>query len=157
MSNLISLQGFNTRARRPYSRLIAGLAVSATAAPALAGSDDPAFPGFTAGDLVVSRIQYDGDSNPSRSGETYPDIFNDSAVSGIQGSIYLDEYTTTPFSPVVTSLALPEIKDTNTGSITTSFSSKSEGALELSANGEFLTYMGYQAADELDLGRRTRP
>ena len=151
MSNFIRLQSFNARARRPYSRLIAGLAgvamLSATAAPAFAGSGGSAFPGFTAGDLVVSRIQYDGPSTPDGG---YPYIFNDSSVTGIEGSIHLDEYTTAPLSPMVASLALPESTRTNIGSITTSFSSKSEGALTLSANGEFLTYMGYQAADELE-------
>jgi hypothetical protein len=151
MSNLVGLQGFRARARRPFSRLIAGLAgaamLMAAGAPALGGSGDPPFSGFTPGDLVVSRIQYDGPSTPDGG---YPYIFNDSSVTGIQGSIHLDEYTTTPFSPLVVSLALPESSTQNLGSITTSFSSKSEGALELSANGEFLTYIGYQAADELE-------
>ena len=151
MANFIRLQSFNARARRPYSRLIAGVAgvamLSATTTPAFAGSGGSTFPGFTAGDLLVSRIQYDGPSTPDGG---YPYIFNDPNVTGIQGSIHLDEYTTAPFSPVVTSLALPESSSTDTGSITTSFSSKSEGALTLSANGEFLTYMGYQAADELE-------
>jgi hypothetical protein len=156
MSNFIRLKGFNTRVRMPYSRMIAAAAaiamLSVSGAPTLAGSGDPVFSGFTAGDLVVSRLQYDGDSNPSRSGETYPNIFTDPAVSGIQGSIHLDEYTTTPFSPVVASLPLPAMSTPGVSNspITTSFSSKSEGAIELSANGEFLTYMGYQAADELE-------
>lgn len=149
MSNFVRLQGFNARARRPYSRLIAALAgvamLSTTAAPALAGGS--AFPGFMPGNLVVSRIQYDG--GPSSTYGGYPTIFNDPSISGIQGSIHLDEYTTTPFSPVVTSLDLTALTVPNSP-ITTSFSSKSEGALELSANGEFLTYMGYQAADELE-------
>jgi hypothetical protein len=150
MANFIRLKTFGIRSRTPYSRTIASLAgvamLSATGAPAFARPGGSAFPGFTAGDLVVSRIQYDGPSTPDGG---YPYIFNDSSVTGIQGSIHLDEYTTAPSSPLVASLALPESSTQNLGSITTSFSSKSEGALTLSANGEFLNYMGYQAADEL--------
>ena len=74
MADFIRLQTFNARAHRPYSRLIAGLAL-------------------------------------------------------------------------VASLALPAGTARNPG-ITTNFNSKSGGALELSGNGEFLTYIGYQAAAE---------
>jgi hypothetical protein len=95
------------------------------------------FPFKTA--LVVSRIEYDGNTfgNPA----SYPDIFNDPTVSGVQGSIHLDQYLNTPGSSPLTTLALP------TGpfdEITTSFSSKSEGALMLSPNASFLGYIAYQ-------------
>ena len=89
---------------------------------------------FAPGSLVVSRIQYDGNSFGST--ETFPTIFTDPAVTGIQGKIFLDEVLPEPGLWPLRTIAL-------TG-ITTSFSSKSEGALMLSQDGRFLTYMGYQ-------------
>ena len=94
---------------------------------------------FIPGGLVVSRITYDG--NTFGSPDTFPFIFNDPNVSGVQGSIHLDQYLPFPHSPRLGTLDLP------VGSITTSFSSKSEGALTLSPNGLFLAYMGYQGPD----------
>src|SRR5271157_2112926 len=95
---------------------------------------------FTPGNLVITRIQYDG--NKFGSPLKYPYIFNNPNVTGVQGSIWLDQYTTTPFSPRVNTLGL-------TG-ITTSFSSKSEGALMMSVDGKHLTYMGYQSPNEIE-------
>ncbi len=107
------------------------------------------------GSIQVSRVQYDGNSfgNP----DSYPLIFNDAGVTGIQGSIWIDQFNSVPASAVAGTVSLP-----STGSyistfptpepgsyITTSFSSKSEGALMLSSNGSYLTYMGYQGVDEL--------
>jgi len=86
---------------------------------------------FVAGDLVVSRVEYTGD----------PTIFNNPSISGIQGAVYLDQYTPAAGSARVSTLALP----TGSSGISTSFSSKSEGALTRSVDGQFLTYMGYQA------------
>jgi hypothetical protein len=83
--------------------------------------------------LAVSRIQYDG--NTFGSAETYPTIFSDPNVSGVQGSIHIDGYLIVPTVPRIATEAL-------TG-ISTSFSSKSEGALTLSVDGAHLTYMGY--------------
>jgi hypothetical protein len=83
--------------------------------------------------LVVSRVKYEG--NTFGSTDTFPDIFSDPNVSGVQGAIFLDRFLALPGSPRLGTLSL-------TG-ITTSFSSKSEGALMRSANGAFLTYMGY--------------
>ena len=97
------------------------------------------------GSIQVSRVQYDGNSfgNPN----SYPLIFTDPTVSGIQGSIFVDQFTSFPQAPVVGTLALPS---SGTSYITTSFSSKSEGSLQLSPNGNFLTYMGYQGLDEIE-------
>ena len=97
---------------------------------------------FLTGALVVSRVQYDGNTFGNPNG--YPYIFNDSSVSGVQGGIWLDQYLTVPHSPRIGSLPLPvPSTPTGTNGITTSFSSKSEGALMLSPNGHYLTYMGY--------------
>jgi len=94
-----------------------------------------AFAGFVANDLVVSRIQYDG--NTFGNTGTYPTIFSDPAVSGVQGSVHLDQFSIVPGSPLANSLAL-------TG-ITSSFSSKSEGAVMRSVDGHVLSYTGYIA------------
>ncbi len=122
------------------------------------------------GTLQVSRVQYDGNTN---SGSNYvspygfPEIFNDQSgcttgnsicdIAGIEGSIYIDQFNAEPGTAVQTSLSLPSTGTAVTtypspepGSyITTSFSSKSEGSLNLSSDGTSLTYMGYQANDQL--------
>lgn len=87
--------------------------------------------------LAVSRIQYDGNTfgNPG----TYPTIFADPTISGIQGSIHLDLYIPFPNTPRLFSLPL-------TG-ITSSFSSKSEGALTRSVDGHYLSYIAYDGPD----------
>jgi hypothetical protein len=92
--------------------------------------------------IVVSRVQYDG--NTFGDATPFPNIFTESSVSGVQGSVFLDHYIANPGFPLIGTLALPACYSAAiTGCITTSFSSKSEGALMLSVNGEFLTYMGY--------------
>jgi hypothetical protein len=116
--------------------LLVGSALpSILASPALAQRSS-----FVPGTLVVSRIHFDRDTNPARSGESFPFIFNDPNVSGVQGSIFLDSFRIDPWSPRLRSLA---VTDVTNGAITTSFSSKSEGSLHLSVDGRLLTYMGY--------------
>ena len=97
------------------------------------------------GSIQVSRVQYDGNSfgNPG----VYPTIFSDPTVTGIQGSIFIDQFTSFPLTPVVNSLPLPP---SGSSFITTSFSSKSEGSLQLSLDGNWLTYMGYNGADQIE-------
>ncbi len=120
--------------------LFAGIvSAAALAIPAAAGPVE--FP-FIPGALVVSRVEYDG--NTFGSTETYPLIFNDPSVSGVQGKVFIDQYLPFPNSPRLGSLELPNDPSANTG-ITTSFSSKSEGALMRSADESSLTYMGYEA------------
>ena len=89
---------------------------------------------------MVSRIQYVGDTNPARSGESFPLIFNDPNVTGIEGKIFLDTFRPDPGSYRLGSIALTDLTN---GAVTTSFSSKSEGSLHLSVDGHSLTYMGY--------------
>jgi hypothetical protein len=117
--------------------MLAGAAavLCALAAPAHADS-------FQRDTLVVSRVVFNPDTNPARAGESFPTIFNDPNVSGIQGSIFLDSYRPEPFSHRLATLPLTALSASGT-IITTSFSSKSEGSLHLSSNGQFLTYMGY--------------
>jgi hypothetical protein len=67
--------------------------------PQLGGAASPAHAdSFVASTLVVSRIQYVGDTNPARSGETFPLIFTDPNVTGIQGKILLDTFRPDPGS-----------------------------------------------------------
>ncbi len=94
--------------------------------------------------LVVSRVAYGDTIIVGTSGpETFPLVFNDPNVSGIQGTIILDVFGTEAPGPRHATLALPSSGATP---ITTSFCSKSEGAVLRSADGRFLTYMGYNAA-----------
>jgi len=114
-------------------RLLAAAALLLAAAPAPADPQERVT-------LAVSRIVYSGD--PARPGEAFPAIFNDPSVSGIQGSVFIDSYRDEPFSRRIGTLPLTALSAGGT-IITTSFSSKSEGALHRSADGQFLTYMGY--------------
>jgi len=121
--------------------LIGGALVAATGTPALADQDDGPL-------LVVSRIQYVTDLTPRPEG--FPLIFNDANVSGVTGNIFLDYIRPFPGAhPLSVSLTAAAAAQ-HQPAITTSFSSKSEGALTLSVDGRFLTYMGYNAGTGLE-------
>jgi hypothetical protein len=134
---------------------------------ALVGSSSAQY--LAPGTLQVSRIQYDGNTN---SGSNYvspygfPEIFNDQSgcstgnsicdIAGIEGSIFIDQFNAEPGTALQNTLSLPSTgtpvttPGPLTGSyITTSFSSKSEGSLNLSLDGTSLTYMGYLGNDQL--------
>jgi hypothetical protein len=100
--------------------------------------------------LVVSRVQYVAPSPLPAPPNTFPQIFSNSAVSGIQGNIFLDYYGTKPGAPRRGSLPLTATSVAQGQPITTSFSSKSEGSLHLSLDGRYLTYMGYNALAGLE-------
>jgi hypothetical protein len=127
---------FSASGKPDYWRLALGLALLG-GIPLLGGAASPALAdGFVASTLVVSRIQYVADTNPARSGESFPLIFNDPIVTGIQGKIFLDMFRPDPGSHRLGSLALTDLTE---GAVTTSFSSKSEGSLHLSVDGHSLT------------------
>ncbi len=96
--------------------------------------------------LVVSRVQYVAPSPLPAPPNTFPQIFTNANVSGIQGNIFLDYYGTQAGAPRRGILALTASSVAQGQPITTSFSSKSEGSLHLSLDGNYLTYMGYNAA-----------
>ena len=131
-----------------------------------------AFSGFTAGNLVLSRSVYTGDATTVVVGQVLPpicpstanaaaagacgakatnngaypsttstnNVFNNDSVDGsfgITSPIYLDQIT--PTGTTVNTYEVP------TSMIVTSFSSKSELALNLSTDGSVLTFMGYVA------------
>src|SRR3984885_11918026 len=90
---------------------------------------------------------------------TYPDVFNNDTVDGsfgITSPIFLDNLTTRGLR--LDTLAIP------TDQIVTSFSSKSEVALNLSLDGKSITFMGYRggpgfltAPNQLDVSNSNTP
>lgn len=125
------------------------------------------FPGFTPGNIVVSRSVYVGSPSTLALGQPLPpvcpttatcattpaiangqyanlnnsnNVFANNTVDGsfgVTSPIFLDQLT--PTGTLVNSLPIPA------SAVTTSFSSKSELALNLSADGTALTFMGYVA------------
>ncbi len=156
------------RSRRAAVSSLVGL--SATAALTVAAVGNPASAQQTAtfspGNLVVSRTLYTADPSSIVPGVTqlpagctsdcvtavadggYPEVFNNESVDpsfGVTSPIYLDQMNTA--GQILSSFAVP----TGTGHgrnadrLVTSFPSKSEVALNLSTDGQALTFMGYVA------------
>ena len=143
------------------------------------------FTGFTAGNLVLSRTVYTGDPSTVAVGQALPpvcpasantasagacgvkatdngayasttstnNIFNNNKVDGsfgVTSPIFLEQLT--PAGATVNSFAVPS------NMIVTSFSSKSELALNLSPDGSVLTFMGYVAApNTVDVSNSNTP
>jgi hypothetical protein len=141
---------------------------------------------FLPGNLVVSRSVYDNNANNVRVGTilppncasttggcgaptgapddgTYPTVWNNDLYDGsfgITSKIYLDQLT--PFGLPLGSLEVPNSsqRGVSGGSdqLVTSFSSKSEVALNLSTDGRYLTFMGYVApVDAIDASNSNTP
>jgi hypothetical protein len=94
-------------------------------------------PGCVAPNCVAAK--YDG---------TYPAVFNNAPLDasfGITSKILLDQLT--PSGRFINRLEVPSSSnaDSRRDHMVTSFSSKSELALNLSTDGRLLTFMGYQA------------
>lgn len=134
---------------RAFTRISASLAFSFSLITFLTTSVFAQHPmPLDPGSIQVSRVQYDGNGGINDGyNDTFPYIFNDPNVTGIQGSVWIDQFTTVPFNSVQGTLSLPS--SGSNGYITSSFSSKSEGALMLSPDAAYLTYMGYQGSDQL--------
>jgi uncharacterized protein (TIGR03437 family) len=126
-----------------------------------------AFSGFTSGNLVLTRSVYAGDGSTVAVGQPLPpvcpstaacgtatatdsgaapstasanNVWNNNKVDGsfgITSPIYLDQIT--PTGTLVNTLAIPS------NLVNTSFSSKSELAINLSPDGTALTFMAYVA------------
>ena len=148
-------------------------------------SGESTFTGFSAGNLVLSRSVYTGDpstvvigsvlppvcpasANAAASGAcgakatnsgAYPstsssnNVWNNDSVDGsfgITSPIYLDQIS--PSGTTLNSFAVPS------NMIVTSFSSKSELALNLSTDGSVLTFMGYVTApNTVDVSNSNTP
>lgn len=136
------------------------------------------------GNLVVSRTVYDNNPNNVYVGEllppncqatqagcngnatnngSYPSVWNNNLVDGsfgITSKIFLDQFT--PAAVLVNSLEVPNSSEKGVppqkDQMVTSFSSKSELALNLSTDGRYLTFMGYVSAiDNLDVSNSNTP
>jgi hypothetical protein len=130
----------------------------------------PPIPQLFPGNLVVSRSVYDNRAANVSVGQalppecapstgacatavnngTYPFVFNNIPVDasfGITSRIFLDEMT--PFGLRFNTLEVPNSLDrgitSESNQMVTSFSSKSELGLNLSLDGNYLTFMGYKA------------
>jgi hypothetical protein len=134
---------------------------------------DPIFEGFIPGNLVVSRSVYSGTastvtvgqalppncpstatcSKPATNDGTYPGVFNNAAADGsfgVTSPIFLDQITTE--GTHINTLPVP------TSMVVTSFSSKSELALNLSSAGDVLTFMAYVApVNAIDISNSNTP
>jgi hypothetical protein len=140
-------------------------------------------PWFLPGNLVVSRSVYVGQASlftpgvtqlppgcptsagactPAVADGTYPGVFNNDASDGsfgVTSPIFLDQIT--PDGHLINTLAVPD-GDGRHGAtsdhVVTSFSSKSELALNLSTNGRVLTFMGYLTQpDSVDVSNSNTP
>ena len=157
------------------------LAIASTGA--FAQAPGPFFGG--PGLLVVSRSVYDNVSSNVQTGEvlppnckntqagcpttgngatndgTYPYVWNNVLYDpsfGITARIFLD--TITPGGQTVSSLEVPNSLHPGQGGdqLVTSFSSKSELALNLSSDGRYLTFMGYVApVNAIDVSNANTP
>ena len=161
--------------------LAAALLLAGVAHTPLARADDDGNI-FRPGDLLVSRVVYGAGANLITPGVTqlppncvapncvtaiangtYPQVFNNDtpdASFGITAKIELDEMT--PWGELIGSLEVPnssqrDIK-TNSDQMVSSFSSKSEVALNLSTDKRVVTFMGYLApVDAIDVSNANTP
>lgn len=165
--------------RSAFRLTLFALAVACASTGAIA---DPSFGG--PGLLVVSRSVYDNKSSTVQTGEvlppncqstqagcsagngatndgTYPYVWNNVLYDpsfGITSRVFLD--TITPGGEVVHTLEVPNSVHPGDGhdQLVTSFSSKSELALNLSADGRYLTFMGYVApVNAVDVSNSNTP
>jgi hypothetical protein len=141
---------------------------------------------FWSGNLVVSRTVYDNNPKNVKTGTilppncasttggcsastgapfngSYPLVWNDviyDASFGITAKIFLDQIT--PDGWLIDSLEVPNSSQRGVSSksdqLVTSFSSKSEIALNLSTDGRYLTFMGYVSPiDVIDVSNSNAP
>ncbi len=170
------------RSKRPCSLV----AASALLVTVCAGVAPVAFGQFSPNNLVVSRSVYDNKAGNVTVGEilppncalttggcpttgtgatyngVYPYVFNNDLYDGnfgITSPIYLDELSLT--GKLLNTLAVPTgtTKQAATANqLVTSFSSKSELALNLSTDGKYLSFMGYVAqVNALDVSNSNTP
>jgi len=156
---------------------VAAAGLSAGAAQAGTG---PRLSWFRPGNLVISTSTYEGTASLFTPGVTelppgcttgcvtatsdgsYPGVFNNVLADpsfGVASPIYLDQIT--PSGRLVNSLRVPDgtgFGGSKAGHVVTSFSSKSELALNLSTNGQDLTFLGYDATpNAVDVSNANTP
>ncbi len=169
------------RRRGLARRLTVGVSVTALVgsfAASWAAQNGSAY--FLPGNLVVSRSEYDNDSANAQVGMTlppncvsgcgaatndgtYPFVWNNEKVDasfGITSKILLDQLT--PTGSLVNSLEVPNSSQNGVpptkDQLVTSFPSKSEIALNLSTDGQYLTFLGYLAPiNAIDVSNSNTP
>ena len=149
------------------------LLIAALAAPVFAQQTPPPFTSFTPNNLVLSRSVYTGTastvtvgqplppncpstaacSSPATNNGTYPGVWNNDTPDGsfgVTSPVFLDQIS--PNGVLISTLPVP------TSLVNTSFSSKSELAVNLSTDGTALTFMAYAApANTLDVSNSNTP
>ena len=158
---------------------VAGVVAMAGPAGSQARASDS--PWFLPGNLVVSRSVYVGSADLVQAGVTqlppgcatscvtanndgsYPGVWNNDAVDasfGITSPIFLDQLNPSS-GQVINTLRVPDGNGHSGAAgdhVVTSFSSKSEVALNLSTNGQDLSFMGYLAQpNALDVSNSNTP
>jgi len=154
---------------RPLLLVLTAFSVSL---PAFAGDDIL----FSHDNLVVSRSVYDNKASTVKVGQvlppncinscvtaaydgTYPEVWNNAPIDGsfgITSKIFLDQITRS--GKRVNSIEVPNSAHPTTNQMVTSFSSKSELALNLSLDQKYLTFMGYIAAiNAIDVSNTNTP
>jgi hypothetical protein len=169
---------------RTIATSLAVLVACGAAGSRIARGDDDDHRGFqplVPGNLLVSRSVYDNKASTVTPGVTvlpagctsscttaiadgqYPGVFNNDTVDGsfgITSKILLDQLT--PNGHLVGTIEVPNSSQrdvrTNSDQMVTSFSSKSELALNLSTDGQAVTFMGYLApVDAIDISNSNTP
>ena len=132
------------------------------------------------GNLLVSRSVYEADPSlvagstqlpagcvtgcvPAKAGGAYPEVWDNDLVDesfGVTSKIFLDQIS--PWGAPLSTLEVPNSAAPGATSgedqMVTSFSSKSELALNLSTRGRYVTFMGYLApVDALDVSNSNTP
>ncbi len=173
------LRGRRALAVGSASVALAGLIIQAAATPAGATS-----PALVPGNLIVSTSVYQNSPSNIVVGSTilpgctvsatvpscaaiadgtYPYVFNNDTPDpsfGVTTPITLDQLT--PSGNLVSQIPVPNSSQSgvtpSSDQMVTSFSSKSELGLNLSTDGQYLTFMGYNApADQLDVSNSNTP
>jgi hypothetical protein len=169
MKNPILFRSHSNAARPVRNTVAKTVALAGSVAFFLASIPHASAQVFTAGNLVVSRSVYTGTASTVTIGQalpgggtavvngSYPGVWANEAPDpsfGVTSPIFLDEITTS--GTLITSLPLAS---TAVGTaVNTSFSSKSEIALNLSTDGNYLTFMGYVSPqNELDVSNSNTP
>jgi hypothetical protein len=153
---------------------VGGSLFAATGASAASARDHGGF--LQPGNLLVSGSVYQNDPGLLTPGVTvlppgctsgcttatndgsYPGVFNNDLVDasfGVTSPVFLDQLT--PSGRLVSKLRVPDPSQPG-GGLVTSFSSKSELALNLSTSDRYVTFMGYVAKpDLLDVSNSNTP
>ena len=139
-------------------------------------------PVFTPGNLVVSRSVYAGQPSTVTVGQnlppgcvpnkankvtcgnatndgTFPTVFNNAVPDpsfGITSPLFLDQLT--PNGTLISTLPVPNDTTGSGDKLVTSFSSKSEGALHLSTDGNYLAFIDYvSSVNTIDASNSNTP